>query len=376
MANGFAPYILQDIQSIAKTATPQNKLEMPGYLQMLLTSMSPGVILNDTGFGQKRSVQVKKKKRYTVAQTTQTPSCDVTNKDAYSEDSVSVANYRQIAIHIEDAILAQYEAAAVKGVSIAGAPLVQEFLTEIMLAANALLTGVDRDLITLAASTFGVNRRTGVNTAAPINISKDTNILSLTDGVTQILSDYKLNSMSGKPIVVGSGLFNNYMMQQIAKGTAQNGLDTRILSSGMDFYYDNNVADILSDNDIIVYERDAVQLVQYHQYKGFRKRNTGENIFDTINLPYQTMTANGGLAVAPLEIDVHFKFNACDEVFTVNGQADQVLQTGWNMILSTNFGLHTIPSDAYRSGDVLEGNRGSLLYDITNDCDNCEAAGY
>lgn len=374
MANGFAPYILRDIAQIAKSATPQNKIEMPGFLQSLLTSHSynQNNIKYDLMNGHFNAVQVKKKKRYTASQTETSPSCDSVNVNAYTEDSVSVANYRQIAVHIADETIAAYEKAASDPTKIGDATVVNEFAIETLLAANGLLSAVNSDLLTLAFAAVGVNRRTGLNTAATINIGKDTNYNSLTDGATQIMSDYKLNNMSGRPIAVGAGLFNNYIMQQAAKQAAQNGLDTRTQAGGFDFYYDNDVETIGDANDLLIYERDAVQLITYLKYQGFKKRNTGENIFDNIKLPYTTMTANGGLSVAALPIDVHFKFNACAEEFDVIGGGTESLQKGWNMILSTNFGLWTIPSTAYRSGDPLAGNRGSLLYNVTNECDSCD----
>ena len=372
MANGFAPYILQDIANIAKSATPQNKIEMPGFLQSLLTAHSYGQsnIKYDLMNGHFNAVQVKKKQRYTSGQTTTSPSCDVTNVNGYTEDSVSVANYRQIAVHIEDEVIAAYEKAASNPMAIGSALVVEEFATELLLMAQGLMSGVNTDLLTLAYSQIGTNRRTGLNTASTINIGKDTNFNSLTDGATQILSDYKLNNMSGRPIAIGGGLFNNYIMQQAAKQAAQNGIDTRTQAGGFDFFYDNDVASVGDINDLLIYEKDSVQLVTYLKYQGFKRRNTGENIFDNIKLPYTTMTANGGIQVAALPVDVHFKFNACDEDFTVDGESSS-LKKGWNMILSTNFGLWTIPSDAYRTGDVLDGNRGSLLYNVTNDCDSC-----
>lgn len=372
MANGFAPYILQDIANIAKSATPQNKIEMPGFLQSLLTAHSYGQsnIKYDLMNGHFNAVQVKKKQRYTSGQTTTSPSCDVTNVNGYTEDSVSVANYRQIAVHIEDEVIAAYEKAASNPMAIGSALVVEEFATELLLMAQGLMSGVNTDLLTLAYSQIGTNRRTGLNTASTINIGKDTNFNSLTDGATQILSDYKLNNMSGRPIAIGGGLFNNYIMQQAAKQAAQNGIDTRTQAGGFDFFYDNDVASVGDINDLLIYEKDSVQLITYLKYQGFKRRNTGENIFDNIKLPYTTMTANGGIQVAALPVDVHFKFNACDEDFTVDGQSSS-LKKGWNMILSSNFGLWTIPSDAYRMGDVLDGNRGSLLYNVTNDCDSC-----
>ena len=305
MANGFAPYLLEDIAKIAKSATPQNKIEMPGFLQSLLTAHSYGNsnIKYDLMNGHFNAVQVKKKKRYT--------------------------------------------------------------------AANGLMSAVNSDLLTLAFANLGKNRRTGLTTASTINIGKDTNFNSLTDGATQILSDYKLNNMSGKPIAVGAGLFNNYIMQQAAKQTAQNGLDTRTQAGGFDFFYDNEVETIGDPNDLLVYEKDAVQLVTYLKYQGFKKRDLGTAIFDNVKIPYTTMTANGGIQVAPMPVDVQFKFNDCEADYTVDGETE-TLQKGWNMILSLNFGLWTIPSTAYRTEDPLTGNRGSLLYNVTNDCDSCD----
>lgn len=376
MANGFAPYILQHIKEIAKDATPQNKIELPGLTQSLVTSHSRGVIKNDTGFGQFRTVQVKKKQRYTVADTETTPSCEITNVQSYTENTVSVANYRQLAVHIDDEVIAGYEAYANNPTDLIGAKVSPEFIDEMMIAANALLSGVNSDLVTLAAAAVGVNRRTGVNTASTINIAKDTNVASLTDGITQIKSDFRYNNMSGMPIVVGGGLMSNYMLQQASKGIAQNGIDTRIQASMLDFYYDNDVASILDENNVLVYEKDAIQLVEYLKYRGPLKSGyKGTSWFGVAPLPVMTTTASGGLKLVPIEFDVQLKYNDCEAEFTVDGQST-VLQKGWNLIMSKNFGLWTISTAAYKSSDVLFGNRGSLLYDITNDCDNCDGGGY
>lgn len=376
MANGFAPYILQHIKEIAKGATPQNKIELPGFTQSLITAHSKGVIKNDTGFGQYRTVQVKKKQRYTAADTSTEASCDVTNVQGYTEDTVSVANYRQLAVHIEDEVIAGYEAYANNPTGLIGASVSPEFIDEMMLAANGLLSAVNADLVTLAAAAIGKNRRTGLTTASTINIGKDQNVLSLTDGLTQIMSDMRLNNMSGKPIIVGSGLFNNFMLQQASKQGGFNGLDTRIQAAGVDFFYDNDIASIIDDNSIIAYEKDAVQFVQYLKYRGPLKSGyKGTSWFGVAPLPVMTTNASGGLSLVPMEFDVQLKYNDCEADFTVDGQSE-TLQKGWNMILSTNFGLWTIPSTSYKASDPLTGNRGSLLYNITNDCDSCDGTGY
>lgn len=370
MANGFSLGILQHIKEIALGATPQYKIELPGFTQSLVTAHTPGLIKNDSFDGHFKTVKVKKKQRYTTANTSDKASCEETNVQGYTEDTVSVGSYRQIAVHIEDEIIAAYDAAASAPVGLIGTQVPAEFMDELMNASNALLSAINADLVTLAAGAVGVNRRTGDALPSLINIGYDVTKSPLNDGLTQILSDFRLNNMKGRPIVVGSGLFNSFMLQQAAKQAALNGLDTRIQAAGVDFYYDNDVAGTVGTNDILVYEKDAVQLVQYLKYQGFKAGAKGTSIFGTIALPYTTTTASGGLSIVPINVDVQFKYNDCDADFIVDGEGATLLK-GWNMILSSNFGLWTIPSDAYRNTDPLAGNRGSLVYEVTNLCDVC-----
>jgi hypothetical protein len=370
MANGFSLGILQHIKEIALGATPQYKIELPGFTQSLVTAHTPGLIKNDSFDGHFKTVKVKKKQRYTTADTESTASCEITNVQGYTEDTVSVASYRQIAVHIEDEIIAAYDAAASAPVGLIGTQVPAEFMDELMNASNALLGAINADLVTLANSAVGVNRRTGDALASLINIGYDATKSPLNDGLTQILSDFRLNNMKGRPIVVGSGLFNSFMLQQAAKQAGLNGLDTRIQAAGVDFFYDNDVAAISGDNDIVVYEKDAVQLVQYLKYQGFKAGAKGTSIFGTVALPYTMTTASGGLSIVPINVDVQFKYNDCDADFVVDGEG-ATLKKGWNMILSSNFGLWTIPTGAYKASDPLVGNRGSLKYEVTNFCDVC-----
>lgn len=371
MSNGPITAIIQHISEVAKTATPQYKIELPGFTQSLITAHDKGNIDYDSFNGHYKTVKVKKRKRYTVEQTETTPSCDVTNVPAYTDDTVSVANYRQIAIHIEDELIASYDEASSRQVPIIGTSVSSEFIEELMNASNALLTGINQDLLTLAAAAVGVNRRTATTTAETINISKNIDTLSLTDGLTQILSDFRLNNMAGRPIVVGGGLFNNFMMQQASKLGGLNGFDTRIQAAGLDFFYDNDVADIIDTNNILVYEKNAVQLVEYLKYRGFKAGQKGTSVFGIAPLPFYTTTASGGMQLLPINVDLQLKYNDCEAEFDTGGYGTTTLQKGWNMIVSKNYGLWTIPSTAYQAADPLSGNRGSLLYDITNDCDTC-----
>lgn len=374
MANGFSLGVLQMMKEITKEATPAYKVEPYGLLASLYTAHSRGVIKNDSYDGHTKTVKVKKKKRFTIQDTDNVPSCDAVLIPSYTEDVVSVGNFRQLAFHIEDEVIAQYDSYASQIIALKGTPnptmppatgLMWEFVDTLMTAASALLQSVDLDLTTLATGAIGVNRSTGNNAAQTINIPLNSTNNPLTNGINKLFTDFKLNTMNGKPIVVGGGLMLSFMLNQAAKiGGNQSGLDTRIQAAAMDFWYDQNVPDVLnSANQIVVYEKDAIQIVEYLKYQGFKGGDKkGASTFGTLALPMQI-----GDQLVPIMFDYQLRYNDCAASFTeYNSQDTVTLQKGYNLILSKDFGLYTIPTDAYKSSDVLFGNRGSLIYNLTN----------
>ena len=371
MANGFCPYLLEHIGQVAKTANPMYKIRPTGFLGMLKTENTPGAIKVDNGQGHKTQVNIKYKKRWRIADTDTTASCDNVLVPAWVEDTASLTNFRQIAIHIEDSVIAQYCEDASKMVT-QGAPATQmmnEFYeSTILQGANALLGAVNRDLINIMKTKFGVNYRTGLSTAATININKSASTNKLDDGVTQILADFKKNQMSGRPIVVGSGLFFNHTLQSpMINGANQFGLDGKIQSSMYDFFYDEDFALQVGTNRIGVFEKDSVQLVEYMVNRGSFAGDKGVSQFGVIPIPMDTQRG-----VMPVMFDYQFKYYDCPTTLTDAYSGGSVsVSRGWTLILSKNFGLWTIPTDAYQSGDELFGNRGTLLYDVTNSCDAC-----
>lgn len=368
---GFCRDLLQSMKEITKDATPQYKIQPNGFTGMLLQDMSPGVIKNDSYNGHFKTVVVKKKQRFIRADTDTAESCTNTLVPSYTEDTVSVANIRQLSFHINDEVIAEYCDEASRSVSVGKPPtsMMLEFIDTIMAAGDALLDGVEFDLVTLLSTRFGVNRRTGLSTAATININKDSTINPLDDGITQILTDFKRNQMSGRPKVVGGGLMLNYILQQFAKQADQSGLDSKIMAGALDFWYSEEMAAVLGANHIGVFEKDAVQLVEYLRYQGFKAgEKPGGSVFGVLPLPMQT--ANG---VTPVKFDFQLRYNDCPATFTdaYTGASLGELPKGYNLILSKQFGLYTIPTNAYKAADVLTGNRGSLRYVIANDCETC-----
>lgn len=365
MANGFSLGLLQMMKEVTKGATPAYKLDPYGFLASLYTAHSPGAIKVDSYDGHFKTVKVKKKKRLTISDTSTSPSCAMGSAIPYTEDTVSVANYRQVAFSLSDETVAAFDSYASQLQMVPGMapenPLMFELLDSMMVAANAVLEGVNTDLVTLAVANLGVNVVTGVATASALNITQDATKNYLTQGITQLMSEFKQNRMAGRPIIVGSGIMHNWFLQAGASTSSNfNGLDARIQAAGMDFFLDYTMGSAIegNGNDIVVYEKDAIQIVEYMKYQGFKAGSKpGASIFGTITLPMQ----NSDGTLVPVKFDYQLRYNDCAVT-----EGEVTYEKGYNMIISKNFGLYTIPSSAYQSGDVLYGNRGSLAYEVAN----------
>jgi hypothetical protein len=364
LGSGFAPYLLPHIKEVFGQNTPQYKLEPMGFINLLQSQSKPEILRLDQN-GHKKTVQVKFKQRWTKDFTDTSKSCDNTNVGTRLEASIDLSSTRQFAIHIPDETIARYEAEASKTVKI-GQPagdVMNELLEEIMLAASAILQGVDDDLLTAAVSAVGKNIRTGATSSTSLNIPLDGTSNTLTSGLNQILADYKNNGGMGTPQIIGSGLFFNYMLQQASKSADGAGFDTSVQAAGVKFYHDLSAASTIGSNQVIVYEPNAVQMVEYLEYTGFKAgKKPGASEFGTMVLPM----VSGG-EILPVAFDWQMRYNDCDQTFTDAYYGTELtLSKGYNFIISKQCGLFTVPSNAYRATDTKNGVRGSLRYTITN----------
>lgn len=371
LGQGFAPYLLAHIKSIALQSTPQFKMEIPGFMNLLLSQAKPSEVKLNSASGHKKTVQVKAKQRATKGMTDTTKSCDNVLVPIWQEQSIGLDATRQIAFHIPDETIAEYSDDASRTVQIGqpATPLMNEFFENILTHTSALLEGLNDDLLTLAVANVGVNRVTGSNASQTININKDGSINPLENGFTKILTDYKRNGGVGRPQIVGAGLMLAYEMQQgqNAISTNQSGLNVANLNR-WDFYYDEEMETTAGANQIIAYEPNAVQLVEYMEYTGFKAGvKPGGSTFGVMTLP---VMVNG--MIKPVEVDFQLKYNDCAQEFTDAYYGTSItLEKGYALILSKQVGLFTIQSNAYRGTDVLSGNRGSYRFTISNDCETC-----
>lgn len=372
MPNGLAKPLLLDLANIAGSAYPGYKIDAHGFVGMALVNGSTSQIRITNEPGTKRQVDIRYKKRYTKAQTDTALSCDAVLTPSWQEGTVSVNNIRQIAIHLDDETVAQYMADASARVNIPGATpgasVIQELVTDINHAANAIFDGVNDDLLGLLS--WGVNRTTGVATSTTLNISKDVNVQELNDGINRLLADYRKNNLTGRPQVVGSGLFANWAIGQAMKSGADAfGFDTRLALSAMDFYHDQDFDQIVGSNQIGVFEPGAVHMVEYNRYTGFKAGEMGTSTFFQVPVPFIDPVNN---IVRPIMLDAQLKYADCPATYTDAYTGGSVsLDKGWNLILSKTFGLYQIPSDSYRMEDSQFGVNGALRYTVTNACETC-----
>ena len=315
MANGLAPYILNDIKNVAGQATTRFKVDMHGFLAMLVNNAQANPIQTITSEGNKKEVRIRYRQRNTKAQTDTTASCDNVLTPARKETTLTVGNTRQIAWHLTDALVAQYEAEALARTNLPGSsPLTgvsAELMDIVFSGANGILDGMNDDL--LALLTFGRNAATGASTAQTINFPQTITAQPLNNGVTKLLYDYKRNNLTGRPQVVGAGFALQWFLQQAYKGLDTGGIDTKIAAGMMDFWPDQDFDDIVGTNHFGIFEPGSVHLVEALEYVGaFAGSKPGASTFGTIPVPAIDALGNA----MPVMFDFQLKYIDCPTTLT------------------------------------------------------------
>lgn len=372
MAFGFAPYLLKSISEIALENDPQMVLDPAGGFNLLNTQKAAQVVsLSPANNGHRKTVQVKYQQRATPQQIAETISCDNVIVPMYNEASVTIDMVNQLGIYIPDETIAKYmdDASASVAVGQPSTPFMREFLFSVMTSTNALIQALDVKILTKLASNVGVNVVSGNNTATSINLPLNTTVNPLGNGITKVLTDYQKNGFKGRPQVVGAGLFWDYLTQQPAKGLDYAGVDTRIQAARFDFFPDLNVDTIFAPNQVLVVAPNSIQRVDYITNRGFRAGLKGTSYFFTIDLPMQI-----GSDIIPITFDAQLKYIDCATELIEAYTGDTITaDRGWALFINKQMGLFQVPNDAYQASDRLSGVNGSLLYEFTNDCENCPA---
>jgi len=368
---GFVPYLLQQAKGIFTNAYPGKKVTPKGYLRFLvenglINSASQAI---DDGSGHVRDVKFSYSVRTPEGKTITEDNCEVDVIPSRLEASIPVTDFRKIGFHIDDDTIAQYEKTA-SGLIVLGGQgsdkipnggVTMEVWENIMDKAQALLADVNADLLADQAIAFGNNAVTGLNTVRDVNFPLAATNNDLNTGMTMVLNDMMVNEQSIEDLViVGSGLINNYALQQPAKSAAQNGLNTaqQIMPK---MYYDPRTASAWGTDQFGMFDKNAVKLVLKNRFSGFKSGDRLKSIFCVIPVPITDFM--GKTIMYP--VDVQITYSDCPTTITI-GEDQVSIQRGYNIFLMTSYKQFNIPSDAYDATDVLTGNNGTYRYKAKN----------
>ena len=91
----------------------------------------------------------------------------------------------------------------------------------------------------------------------------------------------------------------------------------------------------------------------------------GSSFFTTIIDPRTQCWTPGGLS--NIQFDLQVKYIDCPEDLAgLTGAGDLDAARGYALIIKKRYALFQTPTNAYATGDRMEGSNGALLYTITN----------
>jgi hypothetical protein len=372
MGKGLANALLISSREVFRGATPITKLTTPGFLQYLLQNNKPKIVsmAKDDGTGYLRDLKIRFRTRGVPGRSVTTDDCSVQVKPAYQELVVPATSYRAFGLCFEDDEIAKFESDSLAQLS-AGNPTMTGIMKDVYEAiieqANGFVADINLDLLALQAANFGKNATTGFNTAKAVNFPLSTATNPLASGMTDVMADAMANEMrlSGA-CIVGSGLINNYYLNQSAIPAGQGnqaGINTSMLALP-NFYFDPYAQTSWGANQFGLFEKDAIQFVNTCRFRGAKAGQKGSDFFMTLRLPLIDSLGQGDLGY--FEFDVQLAYRTCPSEIVINGGAPVQIGRGWNIILSCSYQTINIPSNSYEATDRLNQVNGTFLYSATN----------
>lgn len=373
MALGYEQALLLHSKAVFMGTAPSTKITPPGYLTKVAKTkaniVSKGI---DNGSGHIKDVKIKYRTRGVAGQSSDSDNCDIDVRPVYSEATVDQTLFRKIGIHIDDDTIRRYSEEASRYVTtVNGQPalasvssIMQDHFDAILEQMNGLLQDINDDLLDKQNTLWGKNQVTGLTTTTALNFPLTTTTPgSLTTGMTKLMADIMANEIRIEDCeIVGSGLINNYFLQQRAKGLDNNGLNTALLAMPT-FYNDYGAASAWGANRFGVFEKNAVQFIDVIRFAGNFSGWKGGSYFGV--LPVNLIDSMGNPIA--MTFDMQLKYYDCPTEVNVAGYDEpQTINRGWVLTPSKSFDQFNIPGDAYASSDRLTGNNGTLLYTASN----------
>lgn len=379
MALGYCPALLRHINEVAEGNSPSRKMHVAGFLASLFCCQNSTVSpVNDgnQSNGHRTTLTVKYRQRPTAEHVQDTDDCDLNRIPAYAEWTIPALNFKSTSFFLDDNTIQQYCADASRMRSVGQPPtqVMQEHWDLIIEHANILLKEINADLVAEMATAFGDNVTTGSNTGKWINIQRNGDQVILDDGVVEMLRDIQENEICAEPCFIGGGLWAAWNAAQIAQCCNAAGMDLSKIGLPR-FFFDKATQNIWGENSGALLSPGSVKFIGRNAYVGSFAGQKGNSFFTTLPLPVNEFGCNNDACLRDLVFDLQLRYIDCPDTIDLNGQATPV-NRGWQVIISKRYGLWVQPTNAYASGDELEGTNGTLKYFLSNTTYGGGAYGY
>lgn len=318
-----------------------------------------------TGGGHIREVRVKTLPRITPKQVKSEDNCDNDVGFQYSESNINAPLFSKLGFQLEWGFVERYqkEASAIRSTGNPNTPVLNELLEQLMHCVNGIIGDMDSKL--LASIAFGTNVVTGDALPKTININKQGNVLDLSDGLVEMLSDAQENEFVGDMLLTGSGLFNKFTIAKPHVSSNQAGVDISGYA-GYKWYNDLYAGSELGPNAVAAFAKGTVGLVDIDRYIAWKAGKFGNSHFAQIMLPVES--GEGVKVMMPFNLQIIEK-DCPAEAF--DGYETRNMGRGWTVLISKAYGLWQSPTHQYQVTDRMAGSNGALNYVIANDCDPC-----
>ena len=322
------------------------------------SNLASGTIIrqaNNDGTGHSKDVRVVYKQRLTADDTTNTKECNFDEAPLpYLEIPFQVTQYRSVNFSMTEEQLRVYcdsysslvtltgstdpgtIVSRANGIGRAGGALsvVRELYNDFQLAANALIQGMNQDLLTSISSSFGAWYGQGGTIASQNFYVEDVNGSLIPKGLFTMKQAYMNSGFNGAPIVIGGpgALQRVWMNDSRYFGQAANGLDYSTVrqNTGLaEFYFDPNIVTggALTDEDsAVVFAPGSLVYTPYLQYVG--------NFGDIGTMKRFTMPMPG---LPQVKVDCRILSDECSEMYKV--------------YLEAYFDVFAAPTDLFKSTD-------------------------
>ena len=162
------------------------------------------------------------------------------------------------------------------------------------------------------------------------------------DGEIKLLTQLSDMGVVGSPLVVGSGIIEEYARLKDIACCNEFGQDLSRQTGAFNWYKDREVDRMLAgSNNILAFAPGAVQMATYNKFRGeFRKEVPGLFRHTTIIDP-----------VTGIELDMLWKYDDCNFV--------------WRLHIGLHFDLFMMPLELFKDADEFDGINYAWLYQGT-----------